>query len=80
MAKRDRAVTEKLDEIRGQLLGNPTHEDLQKMQLQVDLLNNIDVLMGDADPGHHHDHMDDHDHTALALRAVDIAQRAGGPG
>jgi hypothetical protein len=56
-------------------MGDPTKEDLEKMQLSVELLANLDLLMADADPGHHHDHMDDHDHAHVFLKAIDIVQR-----
>jgi hypothetical protein len=68
---RDEAVVKRLDEIRGQLLSNPSREELQKMQLQVDLLSNIDLLMAAEDPGHHHDHMDDHDHAHVFLAPIE---------
>jgi len=75
---RDEAANRKLEQIRGQLLKDPSKEELQKMQLQVDLLANIDVLMAEADPGHHHDHMDDHDHAHVFLAPIETMQRQGG--
>ncbi len=60
---RDEATTRKLDEIRAQLLRDPPLEEIEKMQLQANSLTNLDALLADdTDPGHHHDHMDDHDH------------------
>lgn len=75
MARQDQSLGKKLEEIRGLLMEDPTKEDLEKMQLQVGLLANLDLMMADADPGHHHDHMDDHDHAHVFLKAIDIAQR-----
>lgn len=72
---RDQAVTKKFEEIRGQLLKSPSKEQLQTMQLQVDLLANIDLLMAEGDPGHHHDHMDDHDHAHVFLAPIETLER-----
>lgn len=64
-----------LEEIRGRLMGDPSRDELEMMRLQIDALANMDILMADADPGHHHDHMDDHDHAHLALGSIDLVQR-----
>jgi hypothetical protein len=68
-------LKEKLEDLRGRLLGDLGKEDLDRMQIQVSLLSNLDLMMKDAEPGHHHDHMDDHDHAALFLKPTEIMQR-----
>jgi len=56
-------LSKKLDDIRRRLLANPTKEELEAMQIQVDVLERIDRMRMRAADDHHHDHMDDHDHT-----------------
>jgi hypothetical protein len=75
LMKRDEAATKKLEEIRSELLSDPSTEELQKMQLQVGLLANIDLLVAEEDPGHHHDHMDDHDHANVFLAPIENIER-----
>jgi hypothetical protein len=48
---------------------------MRKMQLQVNLLVDLDALMAEDDPGHHHDHMDGHDHAKLALTPIEAIER-----
>jgi len=59
------ALKKKLEDIHNSLLGNPTKEELEAMQLHLDVLEKADRMMAMELAGHHHDHMDDHDHTAL---------------
>jgi hypothetical protein len=75
MPAQGHSMKKKLEEIRGRLMEDPPMEDLEKMQLQVGLLANLDLLMADTDPGHHHDHMDDHDHAHLILGTIENVER-----
>jgi hypothetical protein len=57
------AVRNKLDDIRGRLLGEPSTDELHSMQLHLDALEKLDrvtraTMMKEE---HHHHHMDDHD-------------------
>ena len=61
----DSPLKKKLEDIHRRLIGDPTKEELEAMQLHLDVLEKVDQLMAMELAGHHHDHMDDHDHTAL---------------
>jgi hypothetical protein len=82
----DHPFKEKLGDIRSRLTEDLTTADLRRMQLHMDLLAQWDQLMMSEEPGHHHDHMDDHDHAARVLidpGSVQINPRlqdVGGPG
>jgi predicted glycoside hydrolase/deacetylase ChbG (UPF0249 family) len=67
--RNDVELKDKLGEIRKSLLENPTREQLEDLQLNLDLIATWDRLMA-SEPGHHHDHMDDHDHAQVAAPAV----------
>jgi hypothetical protein len=56
------AVQDKLEEIRGRLLGNPSGEELHDMQLHLDAIEKVDRVTRMLMNAHDHDHMDDHDH------------------
>jgi hypothetical protein len=56
-------LTPKLNEVRDRLMGDPTREDLQEMQLRLDVMGKYDQQIRLMMEAHHHDHMDDHDHS-----------------
>jgi hypothetical protein len=58
-------INEKLDEIRGRLLGDPSKTELEAMQLHIDVLEKWARVANTADADHQHNHMDDHDNTKL---------------
>ena len=65
MAKQPRtaAIDKKLDEIRDRLMGDPSKNDLEAMQLHIDVLEKWARVANAADADHQHNHMDDHDNT-----------------
>lgn len=58
-------VQEKLEEIRLRLTGDPTHEELTKMQLNLDVLEKWARIVSLSDADHQHNHMTDHDNSAF---------------
>ena len=73
--KEDKQLKEKLDAIRGRLLGNPTKEELTAMQLQLEVLEQWGRVTNLADADHQHNHMDDHDNTAFVEPFVTLQTR-----
>jgi hypothetical protein len=64
MSKSENVLKDKLDEIRRRLMGNPSKDELNEMQLQLDTMEKwarIDSNQRDYRL-EHHDHMDDHVH------------------
>jgi hypothetical protein len=63
-AERPERFAKKLDDIRGRLLGDELNvEELQRMQLQMDLLERA---MADDLDFHHHDTNEHHDHVTFS--------------
>lgn len=65
----------KINELHTRLMGNPSKEELESMQLHIDALDKL-ARVSDADPYHNHDQNDHHDHTIVADLAQDIDQLA----
>ena len=59
----DSLLQEKLETIRDRLMRDPTKEELEDMTLHLDVLEKWDRLTMMMKEEHHHDHMDDHDHS-----------------
>jgi hypothetical protein len=59
----DNPINQKLDELRGRLMGDPTKAELESMQLHIDVLEKWARVANAADADHQHNHMDDHDNT-----------------
>jgi hypothetical protein len=70
----DKALNEKLGEIRRKLLANPSAKDLQAMQLQMGALEQWARLSNLAADDHQHNHMDDHDNTKAFDQFVVLAR------
>ncbi|MBO3744759.1 hypothetical protein J5X84_01675 [Streptosporangiaceae bacterium NEAU-GS5] len=63
MPENDHPFKAKLDDIHSRLMGQPSADELQELQLHLDALATWDRLMLRQLTSHDHDHMDDHDHT-----------------
>jgi hypothetical protein len=59
----EKALDDKLEDIRNRLMGDPSDDELRSMQLQMDALQRWAQLSRVAADPEHVDHMDDHDHT-----------------
>ena len=70
-------VRKRLEEIRSRLLGDPSREELEAMQMQITVLGQWDRMMMRAAEGHDHDHMDDHDHTKEPLAGRTLEEMLG---
>lgn len=62
-SQKENPLRAKLDDIRDRLLADPSREELEEMQLRLDVMEKYDRQLMAQAPEHHHDHMDDHDHS-----------------
>ena len=69
MSKRndEKPLQKKLDDIHSRLMGDPTKDELNAMQLHLDAMERWTRLNEAEADHHHHDHMDDHDHTVAEM-------------
>jgi hypothetical protein len=58
-------LQDKAAAIQARLMGDPTKQELEAMQLHLSTLAQADRLRLMMPETHNHDHMDDHDHAAL---------------
>ena len=68
-----------LEDIRHRLTGNPTTEELNSMQLQINVLEKWARLANSSDADHQHNHMADHDNTAFVEPFVVLAPKEKSP-
>jgi hypothetical protein len=61
--QQDHPLQPKLEEIRSSLMGDPSRDELEAMQLRLDVMEKYDRQTRMMMEAHHHDHMDDHDHS-----------------
>lgn len=62
-SQQENPLREKLDDIRDRLMADPSRDELEEMQLRLDVMEKYDRQLQAMAPEHHHDHMDDHDHS-----------------
>lgn len=61
----------KLHEIKSKLMGNPSKDELEAMQLHISALDKLARITAD-EPYHNHDQNDHHDHEIM----MDVGQAA----